>query len=148
MCCGNPVVVRDSGFPVREKQVIIHQYILSDRINFEIFRCEEMLAIITEGKKKNNRLYENDYQNHFHKKFSHYLVFFKIHVTVQYLHIYRNLPRSFPSDTWQVTSKNPFQIGFVDGIFTFKSVFDEAARSLWKISLLQNHSAVRETSID
>ena len=38
------MVVRDSGFPVREKQVIIHQYILSDRINFEIFRCEEMLC--------------------------------------------------------------------------------------------------------
>ncbi len=31
-------------------------------------------------------------------------------VTVQYLHTYRNLPRSFPSDAWQAMSKNPFQI--------------------------------------
>ena len=52
MCCGNPVGVRDSGFPVREKQVIIHQYILSDRINVEIFRCEEMLCHYNRGKKE------------------------------------------------------------------------------------------------
>ncbi len=32
------------------------------------------------------------------------------HVTVQYPHTYRNnLPRSFPSDAWQLTSKNPFK---------------------------------------
>ena len=30
-------------------------------------------------------------------------------VTVQYLHTYWNLPRSFPSDAWQAMSKNPFQ---------------------------------------
>ena len=31
------------------------------------------------------------------------------HVTVQYPHTCRNnLPRSFPSDAWQLTSKNPF----------------------------------------
>ena len=53
----------------------------------------------------------------------------KIFVTVQYLHTYRNLPRSFPSDAWQVTSKNPFQIGFADGIFAFKPVFYYGQRS-------------------
>ena len=47
----------------------------------------------------------------------------KIFVTVQYLHTYRNLPRSFPSDAWQVTRKNPFQIGYADGIFAFKLMF-------------------------
>ena len=50
-------------------------------------------------------------------------------VTVQYLHTYWNLPRSFPSDAWQVTSKNPFQIGFADGIFAFKPVFYYGQRS-------------------
>ena len=45
------------------------------------------------------------------------------YVTVQYPHTYRNLPRSFPSDAWQVTSKNPFQIGFADGIFAFRPCF-------------------------
>ena len=53
----------------------------------------------------------------------------KIFVTVQYLHTYRNLPRSFPSDAWQVTSKNPFQIGFADGIFAFNPVFYYGQRS-------------------
>ena len=51
------------------------------------------------------------------------------YVTVQYPHTYRNLPRSFPSDAWQVTSKNPFQIGFADGIFAFKPVFYYGQRS-------------------
>ena len=50
-------------------------------------------------------------------------------VTVQYLHTYRNLPRSFPSDAWQVTSKNPFQIGFADGIFAFRPMFYYGQRS-------------------
>ena len=53
----------------------------------------------------------------------------KIFVTVQYLHTYRNLPRSFPSDAWQVTSKNPFQIGFADGIFAFRPMFYYGQRS-------------------
>ena len=47
----------------------------------------------------------------------------KIFVTVQYLHTYRNLPRSFPSDAWQVTRKNSFQIGCADGIFVFQIMF-------------------------
>ncbi len=51
------------------------------------------------------------------------------YVTVQYLHTYRNLPRSFPSDAWQVTSKNPFQIGFADGIFAFRPMFYYGQRS-------------------
>ena len=55
--------------------------------------------------------------------------FSKISVTVQYPHTYGNLPRSFPSDAWQVTSKNPFQIGFADGIFAFKPVFCYGQRS-------------------
>ena len=50
-------------------------------------------------------------------------------VTVQNPHTYGNLPRSFPSDAWQVTSKNPFQIGFADGIFAFKPVFCYGQRS-------------------
>ena len=50
-------------------------------------------------------------------------------VTVQYLHTYRNLPRSFPSDAWQVTRKNPFQIGCADGIFAFKPMFSYGQRS-------------------
>ena len=53
----------------------------------------------------------------------------KIFVTVQYLHTYRNLPRSFPSDAWQVTRKNPFQIGYADGIFAFKPMFSYGQRS-------------------
>ena len=53
----------------------------------------------------------------------------KIFVTVQYLHTYRNLPRSFPSDAWQVTRKNPFQIGCADGIFAFKPMFSYGQRS-------------------
>ena len=55
--------------------------------------------------------------------------FSKISVTVQNPHTYGNLPRSFPSDAWQVTSKNPFQIGFADGIFAFKPVFYYGQRS-------------------
>ena len=51
------------------------------------------------------------------------------YVTVQYPHTYRNLPRSFPSDAWQVTSKNPFQIGFADGIFAFRPMFYYGQRS-------------------
>ena len=50
-------------------------------------------------------------------------------VTVQYLHTYRNLPRSFPSDAWHVTRKNPFQIGYADGIFAFKLMFSYGQRS-------------------
>ena len=53
----------------------------------------------------------------------------KIFVTVQYLHTYRNLPRSFPSDAWQVTRKNSFQIGCADGIFAFKPMFSYGQRS-------------------
>ena len=51
------------------------------------------------------------------------------YVTVQYPHTYRNLPRSFPSDAWQVTSKNLFQIGFADGIFAFRPMFYYGQRS-------------------
>ena len=51
------------------------------------------------------------------------------YVTVQYPHTYRDLPRSFPSDAWQVTSKNPFQIGFADGIFAFRPMFYYGQRS-------------------
>ena len=34
-------------------------------------------------------------------------------VTVQYLHTYRNLPRSFPSDAWQITGRIIYQKTFV-----------------------------------
>ena len=37
----------------------------------------------------------------------------KIFVTVQYLHTYRNLPRSFPSDAWQITGRIIYQKTFV-----------------------------------
>ena len=50
-------------------------------------------------------------------------------VTVQYLHTYMNLPRSFSSDAWQAMSKNPFQIGCADGIFSLKSRLSYGQRS-------------------
>ena len=53
----------------------------------------------------------------------------KNNAAVQYLHTYGNLPRSFPSDAWHVTRKNPFQIGFADGIFAFKPMFSYGQRS-------------------
>jgi len=39
-------------FPDPKKQAIVHQYILSNRINLEIFRCEEMLCHYNRGKKE------------------------------------------------------------------------------------------------
>ena len=37
----------------------------------------------------------------------------KNNVAVQYFHTYGNLPRSFPSDAWQVTGKIIYQKTFV-----------------------------------
>ena len=37
----------------------------------------------------------------------------KNNVAVQYLHTYGNLPRSFPSDAWQITGRIIYQKAFV-----------------------------------
>ena len=37
----------------------------------------------------------------------------KNNVAVQYLHTYGNLPRSFPSDAWQITGRIIYQKTFV-----------------------------------
>ena len=51
-------------------------------------------------------------------------------VTVQYLHTYRNLPRSFPSDAWQAMSKNPFQIAAPMEFFPQVKAFLRSAQQL------------------